>query len=241
MTKVQKPDSPSVRVRKYWTANPTATNSQVINITGASSRTVSAVRQELVAKGILGPSGIGRPSSFDHSKLLSAAEKDQAEQLVAYHTERDAQYAHEGIAEPNDESERQAREDVEEVEAVLERQLQDMAPEEVRHEMVKLLRNRNTPPPVRVSAAALLEKMRTESADDLGPGIPLTYGDAKHRLTLMMQACGPEMVIECVQEAFNIGSADGSTQAANTPEPSSSSLPPSSPPNNETSLPDSPR
>jgi len=210
MAKVQKPIAPGLRVRNFFTANPNATNTEAINVTGASQRTVSAVRNQMRSEGEMAPAlGVGRPPNRP-----------------------------EGITEdiiPPDEEFRQERDARQEIEAVSDLNLEDMTPEEVRHEMVRLLRSKSTPPPVRVSAAALLEKMRTESGDELGPGDPLTYEDAKVRLTLLMKACGAQLVIECVQEAFNLGGSHGKEEAVDRSDTSSSSSL-SSPASNDESL-----
>lgn len=189
--------SPSERARAYLLQNPNATNSEVLNVTGVSYRTLNYVKRELRAKGIVSSvyTGVGRPPH-------DSSGPDDTAFLREEHTP-------EGL--PEDEDERERRDSIDEIESTGV-DLEDMTPEEVRQEMVRLLRKKDTPPPVKVSAAALLEKMRTESGDELGPGAPLTHETAILRMVLLMKAFGPILTLEALNQAFNLGDQNGKAE-----------------------------
>lgn len=90
--------------------------------------------------------------------------------------------------------------------------------------------NQSLHPDTRMSASQMYYKLRDMSkAKDLGPGNPVTFADGVARLADLFRACGPEMVMAGVNEAFTVKepangetndeakSAGGSSQETGSP------------------------
>lgn len=77
-------------------------------------------------------------------------------------------------------------------------------PEEMKKILTRILRNKGLDPRIRVMAIAQKQKLDydTVGRHELGPGEPLSKDDAVDRLTMLLQACGPEITHLAIENAF---------------------------------------
>jgi len=170
---------------EYLKANQQATNAEVCYYVGCSPRTAAMARGKLRSIGL----DVRANADRVNAKKVTEAVNDAA--LVAEDPSLEVENAGDLINAINTEIGGDISEDA--------------SPEEMRSILTRILRNRALDPRVRVLAIAQKQKLdfETQDRDSLGPGKPLTREDALTRLTLLITACGPDLLQDAITRAFN--------------------------------------
>ena len=180
-------------VKAFLLANPLATNDTVAKNTSASTSLISKVRKAMEKDGLLLRSYYNRRSNPDKPLTL-----DEDLPIVV------------------------PMQGTKEILDLLEQQTEiagEMTPEEQRKFLTSVARDKNEAMQIRMAAMVHFNKLAesTSERDALGPGKPLTNADRRMRMSLLMRACGPALVLSAYKEAFEIGEEAVGDQTLDTP------------------------
>lgn len=175
----KKVDKRTLIVREYILKNPHATVKQVCAATGAKTRSVYYVRQDLIAQQLITPAAVKRgrpPLNAD----APTADVDTLETVSAADL-------------------------MKQVEDITGEEYDNLTPEQMKRILSRIAGNAMMPPQVRIMAITAKNKLDFETQDrhDLGPGKPLTYAQALQRVVWMLEAIGPKMLEEAITIAFS--------------------------------------
>jgi len=200
------PKKPSVKAmaKAFIIANPLATNAQIIKATGCSPSIPSMARNELRAAGFhvraaydqTTPGIPGTPGQFMGS--LPQAPPHEA-----------------SAPEPEKVPMRGTAEIMDLLDEEATKHVGEMTLEWQRKFLTQVSRDKNEPVQLRMAAMAAYNKLAesTSERDALGPGKPLTDKDRITRLSLLMKACGPTLVLKAYEEAFNVSAEEPDEEA----------------------------
>lgn len=170
----------SAVVRDYIVRNPSASNNEVAQQTGASLRTVTYARGELRRL------GIGKPAYGDRGQSAKPAGTvlaPEGEYEVQTHADLKAAVEADLRGESGDDSE-----------------LPEFTIPALKKSLWRVM-HRNSDDRVVVAAASALARIQSDiDARPLGPGAPMTKADVKVRLKRILSAVGLNLVSEVLEE-----------------------------------------
>lgn len=190
-------------IKAYILANPAASNSEIVEKTGASARTVSYVRSTLRSEGTNEPSKRSEAKSDGEELVIESV----AEMLTP-------QTIKEMAVDPTFGADLL---DEDQIRTKLLQQVQRMAFDPQIGSQTKL------------DAIQVWVKLKDIArAATMGPGNPLTEAEAVDRLSMIMQGCGPTVTIKALDRAFD-KKGERDYEIERTPDASGTSETPNSP------------
>jgi len=203
-----KETAPPIRkvVRDYLLANPSSSLRDVMLATTASKRTISYVKAGLIQEGRL------RRVIHPQTQLATflTANEVPLPQTVLFPEEKPPKY--ELVLENKELS---TEELVSEITTQTGKEVRDLSVEEMRQILSKIARSSSIQPQVRI--AAITQKHKIDSGEEdrheLGPGKPKTRREALERLSMLMKACGLQLVTDAMEQTFEIFKAQNEEKA----------------------------
>jgi hypothetical protein len=199
------------QAREFLLAHPDMSKSQVVTATGLSDSTVARARRDLVAEGRIAqarntPVVVPEPQATQPTKPKGTVDPPpavSAAPAVGVPSKAGSLLDHAALVEL----------------ASMVDELVEAGDDEVIHKklikqcLIFALRP-DLHPDTRMSASQMYGKLKDMArAKELGPGKPKTFAIGKARLTDLLVACGPEMVLAAVHDAFTVkGEPDDQAQ-----------------------------
>jgi hypothetical protein len=191
------------KAREYLLLHPTASNRDVVRVVGCSDRMVSLVRAGMRADGSL----IRAASDYTSLQTMDSTEGENKSAADEFPTQN-------VIPGLDPVSTKTLLSLVEEKREEIETGGHEW-PVEEQLSFLRRLGKTHDNPQVRMAALALYNKISSDQGqrDALGPGEPLNDTDRVVRLSLLMEACGPRVVLLAYEKAFKISLTKGADDA----------------------------
>jgi len=174
--------------KEYILQNPYASVAQAATAVGASEKTISNARAELIKLGLVERHPDNhRTQGIGTIKRVGPVIPDEPEKLEKV-------------------TARQLMDEVEREVLVAGTSLErDLDPVEMKQILSRLARNPMIAPQVRIAAVTAKTKLDFETQDrhTLGPGKPMTRAGAEDRMSMMMKALGLEITVSAFEKTFN--------------------------------------